>query len=51
MKKILLVSGCSNTEKDFYRIKKFGLKKINFIPTDFKIEDEKRFVKILKRYI
>tara|TARA_B100000686_G_C16702131_1_gene924085 strand:- start:504 stop:1454 length:951 start_codon:yes stop_codon:yes gene_type:complete len=39
------------TEKDFYRIKKFGLKKINFIPTDFKIEDEKRFVKILKRYI
>jgi len=39
------------TEKDFLRIKKFGLKTIKFIPTVFKIEDEKKFIKNLKIYI
>ena len=32
------------TEKDYYRIKKFGLKKIRFIPVSVKINKEKKFI-------
>ena len=32
------------TEKDYYRIKKFRLKKIRFIPVSVKINKEKKFI-------
>ena len=32
------------TEKDYYRIKKFGFKKIRFIPISVKINKEKKFI-------
>ena len=39
------------TEKDFYRIKKFKLKQIDYLPISLKIHSEDLFIKEVKKYL
>ena len=39
------------TEKDYYRLKKFDIKKINFLPVNLLIENKENFTKNIIKFI
>ena len=56
IKKLISIAEMNNleiitTEKDYYRLKKFDIKKINFLPVNLLIENKENFTKNIIKFI